>query len=1386
MILPGDVGLLVAAMMIASGIITCLIFDSLLPRESPTYIPKRHRQCQGPAITTILKIINDGLTIVTKVINKVKVRRRRRPPGLYNYSFRPRRKKYRARLQASLTGMTTTWAQDNKVSPGMFDSDSQALMLDDGASACITNDKNDFTEPPRRVDRKVKGIKGHAKATHRGTIKWHLEDDNGLVHVMVITGAYLIPEACTRILSPQHLAQQAEDHYPKAEGTGALTTSKSIVLFWSQRRYSKTVPLDPKTNVGMTTTASGARTFRAFYTTITTPETRQPNIFTTHVIPEEEDDDSFQPPDPIDTDTPEEESLEPVSNETPQVMSPEPKMMSPAPKATLIDMGPVTHVIPEDHEPTSLDPHDELLRWHYRLGHLPFNRIKQLAHKGQLPKRLLACTKPLCAACQYGKMTKRPWRVKGDNKTISKTATRPGQIVSVDQLEANTPGLIAQLKGKLTQQRYKYATVFVDQFSGYTFVYLQKRLTSEETVMAKHAFESSANQRGVKIIHYHADNGRFADNAFIADCKTQHQGLSYCGVNAHFQNGVAERRIRDLQELARTSLLYAMNKWKRMILTCLWPYAIRHANDVSNATPKKGEDLSPLEQFSGVKVAPKLRHFHAFGCPTYVLDNALQGNQGAPKWKHRARLGVYLGPSPNHARSVALILNPRTGHVSPQFHVKFDDFFETVSDKSTDFNAPAPEWKYLSGFAVRKEQARPANSGLLGHLITPRRGPINPSQDLPPHGPTVPPPGLQQDQTDPVGLAEQEPLQEVATPVEQPPATTATQQQADQAPTTARQTRSGRVVRNTSRYEQSLDQRKQGLVAWEIMLDQDDREDIPTAASQYAIQKAQDNPMAFAAIGNPDILYWDQAMKAPDRDKFIEAVGTELEGHERMGNYEPIPLDQVPTGTKLIDMVWSMRRKRKINTQEVYKWKARLNVHGGQQVHGIHFWDTYAPVVTWQTVRLFLILSLILGWQSRQLDFVMAYPQAPAEMPLYMQLPQGYQRKGISRRTHALKLLRNVYGQKQAGRVWNRYMDQGMREIGFKPSAFDQCLYYRGPMVFLVYIDDCIVFGPDNRSIDAVVKDLRACSHGFTVDDQGDIGDFLGIQVQKLSDGSIKLTQPQLIDDIIKDLHLQSGSNTEKTPAVPTQLLHKDTEGAEMTPDFHFRSVIGKLNFLEKSTRPDISVSVHQCARFLEHPKRSHAEAVKRIGRYLLATRDRGLIIRPNEQRLFECWVDADFAGNWLKRDAPVDPMTVKSRSGWIIKFAGAPITWASKMQTITALSTTEAEYIALSTSLREVIPLMGMLKEATEQGLCIAFLPPKIHCTVFEDNSGALELARLPKMRPRTKHINQSFHHFREYVERREIQIQFTPTKKQIADILTKPLPEASFVTHRQSIMGW
>ena len=435
---------------------------------------------------------------------------------------------------------------------------------------------------------------------------------------------------------------------------------------------------------------------------------------------------------------------------------------------------------------------------------------------------------------------------------------------------------------------------------------------------------------------------------------------------------------------------------------------------------------------------------------------------------------------------MALVLIPRTGHGSPQFHTKFDDFFETVWDKPTDLDAPEPEWKYLSGFAVKKGQTQAEVKGVMDCLLAPQRGQATAiTSPSTPRMPTQPAEQFE-DQLTPAlnddirADLPQQPLQDhqpdqTAPQLSQP-------QPAQQPLPLTRQTRSGRVVKNTPRYKQSIFQRSQGLIAWEVLLDQDEQEDVPTAATQYAIQKSLKNPIAFTASDNPDILYWDQAMKAHDRAKFIEAVGIELDGHERMGNYEPIPLSKVPKGTKLIDMVWSMRRKRRIKTQEVYKWKAGLNVHGGQQEHGVHYWDTYAPVVTWQTVQFFLILSILLGWHSRQLDFVMAYLQAPAEMPLYMGLPQGHKRDGMTRKTHALKLLCNVYGQKQAGQVWNKYMNQGTHEIGFTPSNFDPCLYYRGSVVFLVYIDDYIVFGPTKQAIDRVVTDLRTCSLHFTVE----------------------------------------------------------------------------------------------------------------------------------------------------------------------------------------------------------------------------------------------------------------------------------------------------------------
>jgi hypothetical protein len=160
----------------------------------------------------------------------------------------------------------------------------------------------------------------------------------------------------------------------------------------------------------------------------------------------------------------------------------------------------------------------------------------------------------------------------------------------------------------------------------------------------------------------------------------------------------------------------------------------------------------------------------------------------------------------------------------------------------------------------------------------------------------------------------------------------------------------------------------------------------------------------FAAkSSDPDTFHYGIAMKQPDRAEFIKAMKEEVNAHTENGHWELLPCSAVPDGIKVLDSVWAFRRKRRIATQEVYKWKARLNVHGGQQEKGVNFWETYAPVVQWVSIRIFLIVALINGWHSRQLDFVLAYPQADIECDLYMAISAGFSVNG-NRKDYVLKL----------------------------------------------------------------------------------------------------------------------------------------------------------------------------------------------------------------------------------------------------------------------------------------------------------------------------------------------------------------------------------------------
>ena len=443
-------------------------------------------------------------------------------------------------------------------------------------------------------------------------------------------------------------------------------------------------------------------------------------------------------------------------------------------------------------------------------------------------------------------------------------------------------------------------------------------------------------------------------------------------------------------------------------------------------------------------------------------------------------------------------------------------------------------------------------------------------------------------------------------------------------------------------------------------------------------------------------------------------------------------------------------------------------------------------MVSWPVVRLLLVLVLVMGWYSSQIDFVQAYPQAMAETDLlYVEIPKGYKLPGASKGEYVLAVKKNIYVQKQAGRVWNQHLVSKLKSVSFEQSSVDDCVFYKGSVIFVVYVDDSIIAGPVQSEVEAAIEQIK--QSGLTLTVEGDLADFLGVNIDRRSDGTIHLTQPNLIDFILDDLNLRGNNvNTKETPAKVKVLLKRHADAEPFDGSFHMRSVIGKLNYLEKSTRPDISYAVHQCARFIQDPKKPHGNAVRWLGRYLAGTRDKGIIFKPSGDS-FACFVDADFVGNWDPQGDPRnDPDTARSRTGYVATLAGCPILHASKLQSVISILSSESEFIALSTALRDIIPMMNLLNEMKDRGWDVPGTKPQVQCRIFEDNSGALEMAVNEKFRLRTKHVNSNFHHFRSYVDDGSISVKPIRSASQPADYMTKSLLADVMRAHRFTIQGW
>ena len=477
------------------------------------------------------------------------------------------------------------------------------------------------------------------------------------------------------------------------------------------------------------------------------------------------------------------------------------------------------------------------------------------------------------------------------------------------------------------------------------------------------------------------------------------------------------------------------------------------------------------------------------------------------------------------------------------------------------------------------------------------------------------------------------------------------------------------------------------------------------------------------------------------KEQWMESMNKEIEELEKKEVWEIVPIQvALDLFEQVVPSTWTLRYKR-YPDGSIKKCKARFCMRGDLQN------DTetvYSPVVAFSTVRLFLTLSLVLGWETCTIDFSNAFVQAKLQSPVYLHLPRGFMSpiKGKC----CLKLKRSLYGSCYAPKLWFEHLFKFLiDEEKFIQSEHDQCLLYKPNMIVIIYVDDAGITAPSMAIIDAFLDRLK--DGGFDLTKEGSFSEYLGIQYDE-HEGSITMTQKGLINKIIATAGMEE-CNPNKTPTQGGALA-MDPEGEHMTDAWSYRSIVGMLLYLACNTRPDIVFAVSQVARFSHEPKKSHATAVKAIIRYLKGSNDQGTVFKHSNNLDIKCFVDADFSG-LFNQDPPEESSSAKSRTGYIISVGDCYLLSKSQLQTTISLSTSEAEYYALSQAMRAVIPIRALVMEVVMNLALTKFYEKGSHSIktiMYEDNSSALSLATNHQVTSRTKHYLVKWHFFWSHIK--------------------------------------
>ena len=404
------------------------------------------------------------------------------------------------------------------------------------------------------------------------------------------------------------------------------------------------------------------------------------------------------------------------------------------------------------------------------------------------------------------------------------------------------------------------------------------------------------------------------------------------------------------------------------------------------------------------------------------------------------------------------------------------------------------------------------------------------------------------------------------------------------------------------------------------------------------------------------------------------------------------------------------------------------------------------------------------------MDVETAFLNGKLDCDIYMEQPEGF--VDDVHPDYVCLLKKGIYGLKQSARCWNSTIDGFLKSRGYQQNSADECVYVKtvkqsnGHISFAilaVYVDDII---PISNDLTLLAEEKTAICNEYKMVDNGEISYILGMTVTRnRKERIITISQKNYVDGIL-DRFGMNKCRPVTTPLESNAKYYKTEEGDELFDVRTYQQVIGSLTYAAICTRPDIAAAVGVMSQFMSNPNQSHWVGVKRILRYLRGTSGYGLIYRGNDGYELCGYSDANWAG---------DVNTRRSTSGFVFQLGTSTISWCSRKQATVAKSSTEAEYVALSTATQEVIWLRRFLVNI---GVSI-----KGPVQIYEDNQGAIDIAKNPKHHDRTKHIDVCHHFVRERVASNDITVSYCPTGEMIADVLTKGLPVVKFRRFRDEL---